>query len=70
MKRLITFAAALVTLVVVPSAAAATATPFGAASMAGNQVKLVSDFSDTSAANDAGGINFTNTGVTTFSSLT
>jgi hypothetical protein len=38
--------------------------------MSGKQVKLVSDLSDASAANDASGINFTGTGVTTFSSLT
>jgi hypothetical protein len=70
MKRYLTIMLAIGTLVFVPSAAAATATPFGAASMSGNQVRLVSDFSDTSTANNASGINFTDTGVTTFSSLT
>lgn len=70
MKRFITVLAALVTLAFVPSAVAASGTLFGGATMSGNQVKLVSDLSDASTANDFSGINFTNTGVTTFSSLT
>jgi hypothetical protein len=70
MRRFITLFAALVTLVFVPSAVAASATLFGGATMSGNQVKLVSDLSDAATANDFSGINFTGTGVTTFSSLT
>ena len=62
--------ATLVIVALVPSAGAATGTLFGTATMDGNQVKLVSDFSDGSTANDSGGINFTDTGVTTFASLT
>jgi len=70
MKRFITLFAALVTLAFVPSGVAASGTLFGGAAMSGNQVKLVSDLSDASTANDASGINFTSTGVTTFSTLT
>ena len=70
MKGFITLLATLVIVAFVPSAGAASGTLFGGASMAGNQVKLVSDLSDASATNDASGINFTATGVTTFSSLT
>jgi hypothetical protein len=65
MRRLITLCVALVTLVLVPAAVAASGALFGGATMAGNQVKLVSD-----AAHPSSGINFTNTGVTTFSTLT
>jgi hypothetical protein len=70
MKRFSTFFAALITVVLVPTAVAASATLFGGATMSGNQVKLVSDLSDTSTANDSSGVNFTGTGVTTFASLT
>jgi hypothetical protein len=70
MNRLTLLALAFVLGVFVPSAAAASGTLFGGASTAGNQVRLVSDLSDTSTTNDASGINFTGTGVTTFSSLT
>jgi hypothetical protein len=70
MNRLTLLAVAFVLGVFVPSAAAASGTLFGGASTAGNQVRLVSDLSDTSTTNDASGINFTGTGVTTFSSLT
>jgi hypothetical protein len=69
-KRLITLCATLVMVAFVPTAVAASGTLFGGATMSGNQVKLVSDLSDTSTANDFSGINFTGTGVTTFSSLT
>jgi hypothetical protein len=69
MKRFITVLATLVMVAFVPSAGAATGTLFGGASMSGNQVKLVSDLSNASAADDFSGINFTNTGVTTFSTL-
>jgi hypothetical protein len=70
MRRTITLLATLAIIAFVPSAVAASGTLFGAATMQGNQVKLLSDFSDASTANDASGINFTDTGVTTFSSLT
>lgn len=70
MKQMTLLAVALALVVFVPSAAAASGTLFGGAAMAGNQVKLVSDLSDTSTTNDSSGINFTATGVTTFSSLT
>ena len=70
MKRLIMFFATLVMVAFVPSAVAASGTLFGGATMSGNQVQLVSNLSDTSTANDSSGINFTNTGVTTFSTLT
>jgi hypothetical protein len=70
MKRFITLAAMCVMVAFVPSAVAASGTLFGGASMSGNQVKLVSDLSNASTADDFSGINFTGTGVTTFSSLT
>ena len=70
MKRFVTLFATLVLVAFVPSAVAASGALFGGATMSGKQVKLVSDFSDTSTANDSSGINFTDTGVTTFSTLT
>jgi hypothetical protein len=70
MKRFITLFATLVLVAFVPSAVAASGSLFGGATMSGNQVKLVADVSDTSTTNDSSGINFTSTGVTTFSSLT
>ena len=70
MKRLITLFATLVAVAFVPTALAASGTLYGAATMSGNQVKLLSDFSDTTTANDFSGINFTDTGVTTFATLT
>ena len=70
MKRLLMLAALAGTALFVPSALAASGTLFGGATMSGNQVKLVSDLSDVTAANDSSGVSFTNTGITTFSSLT
>src|SRR5438552_1865117 len=70
MKRLIMLMALTGMALLVPSALAASGTLFGGATMSGNQVKLVSDLSDASTANDSSGVSFTNTGVTTFSSLT
>jgi len=70
MKRFITLFATLVLVAFVPSAVAASGSLIGGATMSGKQVKLVSDLSDTSIANDSSGINFTSTGVTTFSTLT
>jgi hypothetical protein len=65
MRRMITLLAMLAIVAFVPSAVAASGALFGGATMDGNKVKLVSDLS-----NVASGINFTDTGVTTFSSLT
>lgn len=65
MRHMTMFLAVLTAVVLVPSAGAASGSLFGGATMSGNQVKLVSDLSDVSS-----GINFTGTGVTTFSSLT
>lgn len=70
MRHMTMFLAVLAAVVLVPSAGAASGSLFGGATMSGNQVKLVSDLSDVSTTNDASGINFTGTGVTTFSSLT
>src|SRR6266511_4045324 len=70
MRRLTTLLAALAVLVFVPAALAASGSLFGGASMQGNAVKLVSDLSNASTADDFSGINFTGTGVTTFASLT
>src|SRR5215210_2950940 len=70
MKRFATLVVALAALALIPSAIAASGTLNGGATMSGNQVKLVSDLSDASTSNDASGINFTDTGVTTFASLT
>lgn len=70
MRHMTMFLAVLAAVVLVPSAGAASGSLFGGATTSGNQVKLVSDLSDVSTANDASGINFTGTGVTTFSSLT
>jgi hypothetical protein len=70
MKRFITLFAALVTLVFVPSALAASASLFGGATMSGNQVRLVSDVLNTATTDDFSGVNLTDTGVTTFASLT
>jgi hypothetical protein len=69
MKRFLTLFAALALLLLVPYAVAASATLFGGATIQGKQVKLVSDTSDASTTNDASGVNFTDTGVTTFSTL-
>ncbi|TMG42712.1 MAG: hypothetical protein E6H90_13455 [Chloroflexi bacterium] len=70
MKRSMALFSALAALAIVPGAGAATGSLFGGASIQGNQVSLVSNLADTSTANDASGISFSNTGVTTFSSLT
>ena len=71
MKRILVLAAALVgTLVYAGAAQAATATLSGSAVVEGDHVKIVSDFSDVSTANDAGAVSFTDTGVTTFNSIT
>jgi hypothetical protein len=71
MKRILVLVAALVgTLVYTGAAQAATATLSGSAVVEADHVKIVSDFSDVSTANDAGAVSFTDTGVTTFNSIT
>ena len=72
MRRLITTAAAIAlgSLFIVPTALAATATPFGGATTSGGVLHLVSDTGDAGAANDFSGASFAATGVTTFASLT
>ena len=49
---------------------AATATPFGGATTSGGILTLVSNTGDVGATNDASGASFTDTGVTTFASIT
>jgi hypothetical protein len=56
--------------VVVPAALAATATPFGGATVGGGILTLVSNTGDAGSTNDASGATFADTGVTTFSSIT
>jgi hypothetical protein len=71
MRRLITTAAAFVGAAVLASAAvAATATPFGGATTSGGILTLVSNTGDAAATNDASGATFSDTGVTTFASIT
>ena len=71
MRRLITTAAAIVlAAVLVPSALAATATPFGGATTSGGVLRLVSNTGDAGATNDFSGASFAGTGVTTFASIT
>src|SRR6266508_6460345 len=70
MKRFITLFATLVLVAFVPSAVATSGSLTGGATMSGKQLKPASDLSDTSIANDSSGINFTSTGLTTFSTLT
>jgi hypothetical protein len=55
--------------VVVPAALAATATPFGGATVSGGILTLVSNTGDAGSTNDASGATFAETGVTTFSSI-
>lgn len=70
MRKLIALLTAVAAgLVLAAPATAATATLFGGATKDGNMVRLVSDLSNTSTADDSSGINFTDTGVTTFASL-
>ena len=70
MKRLMFIAAALAAAVITPAALAATATPFGGATVSGGILTLVSNTGDAGATNDASGATFTDTGVTTFASIT
>ncbi|MCZ7588467.1 MAG: hypothetical protein M5U27_06320 [Gaiella sp.] len=71
MRRPITAAVAIVVAVaIVPAALAATATPFGGATVSDGVLRLVSNTGDGAATNDFSGASFTDTGVTTFSSIT
>lgn len=70
MKRLMIIAVALAAAVITPAAFAATATPFGGATVNGGVLTLVSNTGDAGATNDASGATFTDTGVTTFASIT
>jgi len=71
MRRLITIAVvAAFAAVIAPAALAATATPFGGATVSGGILTLVSNTSDTETTNDFSGARFTDTGVTTFASIT
>ena len=71
MRRLIATGAALVVAaVLVPAALAATATPFGGATVSGGVLTLVSNTGDAGATNDFSGASFSGTGVTTFASIT
>jgi hypothetical protein len=71
MRRLIITAVVLVwAAILAPAAVAATATPFGGATVSGGILTLVSNTGDAGATNDASGATFTDTGVTTFSSIT
>ncbi len=55
--------------VIAPAALAATATPFGGATVSGGILTLVSNTGDAGSTNDASGASFADTGVTTFSSI-
>lgn len=71
MKRLlVAVVAVMATAVAAPAYAANGFTLFGTATLQGNQVQLVSDFSDTSTATDFGGINFSVPSGTTLATLT
>ncbi len=72
MKRLLLFAAtcAIALFVAAPSFAATGATLFGTAAQEANDVKIVSDYSDTATTNDSGGVDVAVAAGTTFSSLT
>ena len=71
MKRLITLTiAVLFGAIAAPSAFGATATPFGGATISGGVATLVSNTGDASSGNNASGVAFGGTGVTTFASLT
>ena len=72
MKRLLLFAAtcAIALFVAAPSFAATGVTLFGTATQEANDVKIVSDFSDTATTNDSGGVDIAVPSGTTFSSLT
>lgn len=71
MRRLVTTAAVTVfAAFLAPAALAATASPFGGATVSGGILTLVSNTGDAGTANDISGASFSGTGVSTFSSLT
>lgn len=71
MRRLITIAVvAVCATAIAPAALAATATPFGGATVTDGVLTLVSNTGDTDTTNDFSGARFTDTGVTTFASIT
>jgi hypothetical protein len=71
MRRSIAMAGGIVlAAVLAPAALAATATPFGGATTSGGILTLVSNTGDAGAGNDFSGASFSDTGVTTFASLT
>ena len=70
MRKLISMAVvAACAAVIAPAAFAATATPFGGATVSGGILTLVSNTGDAGSTNDASGASFADTGVTTFSSI-
>ena len=70
MRKLISMAVVATCAAVLASAAlAATATPFGGATVSGGILTLVSNTGDAGSTNDASGASFADTGVTTFSSI-
>ena len=71
MRRiLVTAVVVAIAAVLVPAALAATATPFGGATVDDGILTLVSNTGDAGSTNDASGARFSDTGVTTFSSIT
>jgi hypothetical protein len=71
MRRIfVTAAVAVFAAVIAPGALAATATPFGGATVNDGILTLVSNTGDAGSTNDASGATFSDTGVTTFSSIT
>jgi hypothetical protein len=71
MRRILVIAVVSILAAVFASGAlAATATPFGGATVNDGILTLVSNTGDASSTNDASGATFTDTGVTTFSSIT
>jgi hypothetical protein len=70
MRKLISMAVvAACAAVIAPAGFAATATPFGGATVSGGILTLVSNTGDAGSTNDASGASFADTGVTTFSSI-
>jgi hypothetical protein len=70
MRKLISMAVvAACAAVIAPAGFAATATPFGGATVSGGILTLVSNTGDAGSTNEASGASFADTGVTTFSSI-
>jgi hypothetical protein len=71
MRRIfVTAVVAVFAAMLAPAALAATATPFGGATVNEGILTLVSNTGDAGSTNDASGATFSDTGVTTFSSIT